>query len=114
MNQKPSTLLQTTAGKVKGRLKRSAFFNGSRGPTSLRLNKEASIMHETRTLLVCSKCLTEHGLLYMCNSCGMDFCEEHKNTTMDGEILCDECYQGHPENVDSERIDEAERKCDNR
>ncbi len=105
MNQKSSTLLLTKAGKVKGRLERSVFFNGSRGPTSL-CNKEAS-MHEIKAMVVCSQCLTTAGVLYLCDACGSEFCKKHINKTT-SELLCDECYQGHPENPDSERIDQAE------
>lgn len=61
-------------------------------------------MHEIRTLLACSKCLTEVGIMYICTCCDQEFCNEHITLTLTTqEYLCDKCYQGHEENVDSER-----------
>ena len=59
-------------------------------------------------MAACSKCLTNHGVLYICDCCGEEFCKDHINKTT-FELLCDKDYQGHEENVDSEREEEREQ-----
>jgi predicted nucleic acid binding AN1-type Zn finger protein len=57
-----------------------------------------------KPMVACSECLNESGIMYLCDGCGDEFCKEHIIKTSNGELLCKECFKGHPDDVDSERI----------